>query len=44
MAFGAKIKAPPRIRDWGMYGFGAFDPNGVPINIYEPAMEPRERG
>ena len=43
IAFGAKIKAPPRIRAWGMYGFGAFDPNGVPINIYEPAMESRER-
>jgi catechol 2,3-dioxygenase-like lactoylglutathione lyase family enzyme len=37
MEFGAKIKAPPRVREWGMYGFGAFDPNGVPINIYEPA-------
>jgi catechol 2,3-dioxygenase-like lactoylglutathione lyase family enzyme len=37
MAFGAKLKAPPRVREWGMYGFGAFDPNGVPINIYEPA-------
>jgi len=36
-AFGAKIKAPPRTRAWGMYGFGAFDPNGVPINVYEPA-------
>jgi predicted enzyme related to lactoylglutathione lyase len=35
-AFGAKIKAPPRAREWGMYGFGAFDPNGVPINVYEP--------
>jgi predicted enzyme related to lactoylglutathione lyase len=42
VAFGAKIKAPPRTRAWGMYGFGAFDPNGVPINIYEPAGEPRE--
>jgi predicted enzyme related to lactoylglutathione lyase len=37
VAFGAAIKAPPRTRAWGMYGFGAFDPNGVPINIYEPA-------
>jgi len=37
VAAGAKIKAPPRTRDWGMYGFGTFDPNGVPINIYEPA-------
>jgi len=37
LAAGAKIKAPPRTRDWGMYGFGMFDPNGVPVNIYEPA-------
>jgi catechol 2,3-dioxygenase-like lactoylglutathione lyase family enzyme len=35
--FGARIKAQPRARAWGMYGFGAFDPNGVPINVYEPA-------
>ena len=35
-AFGAKIKAPPRTREWGMYGFGSFDPNGTPINVYEP--------
>jgi predicted enzyme related to lactoylglutathione lyase len=33
---GAQIKAAPRERPWGMYGFGAFDPNGVPINVYEP--------
>lgn len=38
VAFGAKVKAAPRTRDWGMYGFGAFDPNGVPINIYEQAQ------
>ena len=37
VALGAKTKAPPRLRAWGMYGFGAFDPNGVPVNIYEPA-------
>jgi predicted enzyme related to lactoylglutathione lyase len=36
-SFGAKIKAPPQTRAWGMYGFGAFDPNGTPINVYEPA-------
>jgi catechol 2,3-dioxygenase-like lactoylglutathione lyase family enzyme len=35
-ALGARIKAPPRARAWGMYGFGAFDPNGVPVNVYEP--------
>jgi predicted enzyme related to lactoylglutathione lyase len=33
---GAEVKAPPRERPWGMYGFGTFDPNGVPINVYEP--------
>lgn len=37
VAFGAKIKAPPRTRAWNMYGFGTFDPNGTPINIYESA-------
>ena len=35
-ALGARIKAPPRVMPWGMYGFGAFDPNGVPVNLYEP--------
>jgi catechol 2,3-dioxygenase-like lactoylglutathione lyase family enzyme len=39
VAAGVRIKAPPRIRAWGMYGFGAFDPNGVPINVYEPARD-----
>src|SRR5215813_5123969 len=38
VAAGAKIKAPPRERAWGMYGFGAFDPNGIPVNIYEPVV------
>jgi catechol 2,3-dioxygenase-like lactoylglutathione lyase family enzyme len=37
LAMGASIKAPPRDRPWGMYGFGALDPNGVPVNIYEPS-------
>jgi len=36
---GARLKAPPRLRAWGMYGFGTFDPNGVPINVYEPRTE-----
>ena len=43
VAAGARIKAPPRERAWGMYGFGTFDPNGVPINIYEP-ITPEDRG
>ncbi len=36
-ASGARLKAPPRVRSWGMRGFGAFDPSGVPVNIYAPA-------
>jgi catechol 2,3-dioxygenase-like lactoylglutathione lyase family enzyme len=39
VAWGARVKAPPRQHAWGMYGFGAFDPNGVPINVYEPRAE-----
>ena len=34
---GARLKAPPCVREWGMRGFGAFDPNGVPVNVYAPA-------
>ena len=34
---GARLKAPPRVRAWGMRGFGAFDPSGVPVNVYAPA-------
>jgi catechol 2,3-dioxygenase-like lactoylglutathione lyase family enzyme len=37
LALGARTKARPRMRSWGMYGFGTFDPSGVPVNIYEPA-------
>lgn len=36
----ARLKAPPRTREWGMRGFGAFDPSGVPVNIYAPAAGP----
>ena len=36
-SLGIQTKAPPRLRPWGMYGFGVLDPNGVPINVYEPA-------
>ncbi len=35
-ALGARMKAAPRVRPWGMYGFGVLDPNGVPVNVYEP--------
>jgi catechol 2,3-dioxygenase-like lactoylglutathione lyase family enzyme len=33
---GARLKAPPRVRAWGMRGFGTFDPSGVPVNVYAP--------
>ena len=36
-AAGARLKAPPRVRAWGMRGFGAFDPSGAPVNVYAPA-------
>jgi catechol 2,3-dioxygenase-like lactoylglutathione lyase family enzyme len=38
-AMGIPAKAPPRVRPWGMYGFGVLDPNGVPVNVYEPATD-----
>ena len=31
-----KLAESIRFYAWGMYGFGAFDPNGVPVNVYEP--------
>ena len=39
MNLGIQAKAPPRVRPWGMYGFGVLDPNGVPINVYEPTPD-----
>jgi uncharacterized glyoxalase superfamily protein PhnB len=36
---GGRLKAPPRARPWGMRGFGAFDPSGVPVNVYAPARD-----
>jgi uncharacterized glyoxalase superfamily protein PhnB len=36
---GARLKAPPRVRAWGMRGFGAFDPSGVPVNVYAPVSD-----
>jgi catechol 2,3-dioxygenase-like lactoylglutathione lyase family enzyme len=36
---GARVKAAPRVRAWGMRGFGAFDPNGVPVNVYAPVTD-----
>ena len=44
-AMGVAAKAPPRARPWGMYGFGVLDPNGVPVNVYEPVTAARgDRG
>lgn len=43
-AMGIRAKAPPRVRPWGMYGFGVLDPNGVPVNVYEPAPAPGGAG
>ena len=36
-AAGVRLKAPPRVRQWGMRRFGAFDPSGIPVNVYAPA-------
>ena len=33
MTMGVRANAPPRMRPWGMYGFGVHDPNGVPVNV-----------
>lgn len=42
-AIGVPAKAPPRVRPWGMYGFGVLDPNGVPVNVYEPVATDEAR-
>ncbi len=34
---GFSVKRPPEVRPWGMRGFGALDPNGIPVNVYAPA-------
>ena len=44
VAAGARVKAAPRVRSWGMRGFGAFDPNGTPVNVYAPASVDDEPG
>ena len=31
---GAKVTGPPTAKPWGGRGFTAFDPNGMPVNIY----------
>ena len=37
-AAGATLKARPRVRAWGMRGFGALDPTGVPVNVYASSV------
>ena len=36
---GFRIKGPPELRAWGKRGFGALDPDGVPVNIYGPKRD-----
>lgn len=43
-AAGARVTGPPTDKPWGGRGFTAFDPEGMPVNIYtaytkEPAAE-----
>jgi catechol 2,3-dioxygenase-like lactoylglutathione lyase family enzyme len=33
---GFRVKGPPELRPWGKRGFGALDPDGVPVNVYGP--------
>ena len=33
---GFSVKGPPELRAWGKRGFGALDPDGVPVNVYGP--------
>jgi catechol 2,3-dioxygenase-like lactoylglutathione lyase family enzyme len=33
---GFRVKGPPELRPWGKRGFGAVDPDGVPVNVYGP--------
>ena len=33
---GFRVKGPPELRAWGKRGFGALDPDGVPVNVYGP--------
>lgn len=33
-AAGARVNGPPTAKPWGGRGFTAFDPEGMPVNIY----------
>ena len=34
IAAGGRIKGPPVAKPWGGRGFTAFDPDGMPVNVY----------
>lgn len=34
VAAGARVNGPPTAKPWGGRGFTAFDPEGMPVNIY----------
>ena len=36
---GFRVKGPPELRPWGKRGFGALDPDGVPVNVYGPQRD-----
>ena len=36
VSLGFRVKGPPEVRAWGKRGFGALDPDGVPVNVYGP--------
>lgn len=33
-AAGASVNGPPTAKPWGGRGFTAFDPDGMPVNVY----------
>ena len=36
---GARVNGPPTAKPWGGRGFTAFDPEGMPVNIYTAYTE-----
>jgi catechol 2,3-dioxygenase-like lactoylglutathione lyase family enzyme len=36
---GFRVKGAPELRAWGKRGFGAVDPDGVPVNVYGPKRD-----
>ena len=39
-AAGASVNGPPTEKPWGGRGFTAFDPDGLPVNIYTAYTSP----